>query len=211
MKKYIAIFIVLAFVGIFSSCTNETPNGPERTTEGPTEETTAFQWPAFAPEDIRLHPNLGILYYEDGTFNPTYRNCYYDFNFSRWLCKKDDDPKYSELFNIVEKKRYTDGKFNEPDEMTLVTFVKYCEITRKEFVAALESYKQFLLRQDAKNAPVGFDKLVFDYEMWELPNPDIIYTFDNEIINAYYRRENPIVPDEYKTYESYEEYLKAKP
>jgi hypothetical protein len=41
---------------------------------------------------------------------------------------------------------------------------------------------------------IGFD-MVTPIESNELPNLDIIYTFDNEVINAYYRRENPVVPD----------------
>ncbi len=47
----------------------------------------------------------------------------------------------------------------------------------------------------------------------EFPNPSILYTFDNEIINAYYRRENPVVPDWSKVtvYESYAEYKEANP
>ncbi|MDR2687449.1 MAG: hypothetical protein LBB75_06830, partial [Oscillospiraceae bacterium] len=50
-------------------------------------------------------------------------------------------------------------------------------------------------------------------EAWELPNPDILYTFDNEIINAYYRRENLVEPDwaTLKTYESYSAFLAANP
>ena len=210
MKRLIAcIFVLLALSGGLSACKKGPPSKPEGTTSPTTtEEPISVLWPTYAPEDIRLNPNLGVSYFEDGSFVPTYRDCYYDFNFARWVC--GDGPKRYELFNVLERKRYVAGEFNEPDEMTLVTFVKYCEIPREDFVTAIESYKQYKLKLAASSVWAEFE---FDDEMHEPPNPDIIYTFDNEIINAYYRRENPVVPDwtTLKTYESYAEYLEENP
>jgi len=90
--------------------------------------------------------------------------------------------------------------------MDTVTFIKYCHISKDDFAVALEKAKRHWLAYK-------ISEIEFDHEEWELPNADIIYTFDNEIINAYYRRENPVEPDwaQVKTYESYSAYLAKNP
>ena len=62
--------------------------------------------------------------------------------------------------------------------MVLVTLIKHCNISRQDFDKAVKQ----LVEQYATS---GLDMTTEDYE---IPNADIIYTFDNEIINAYYRR-----------------------
>jgi len=94
-----------------------------------------------------------------------------------------DREKEIEICDMLRERHYdTEGRYIETDEMDLVAIIKYCEIPKEEFVAALENEKQ---RYFADRA----DAIEFDAESWEPPNPDIIYTFDNDIINAYYRRE----------------------
>jgi len=83
--------------------------------------------------------------------------------------------------------------------MALVSFIKHYKIEKDDFVEAVQREYEWALDSGCS---------IYN-EDCELPNADIIYTFDNEVINAYYRRENPVVPDEYRTYESYEEYLRA--
>ena len=73
--------------------------------------------------------------------------------------------------------------------MPVVTYIKKFNIPKDVFVAELEKYTE-IVREIALS--MGED---LDYEIHEPYNADIIYTFDNEIINAYYRRENPVVPD----------------
>jgi len=85
--------------------------------------------------------------------------------------------------------------------MRLKMFVEYFDISKESFELFVNTEKDISLENDE----------ILTNEENELPNPDIIYTFDNEIIDAYYRRENPVEPDwsKTKTYESYEAYLKA--
>ena len=59
----------------------------------------------------------------------------------------------------------------EPAEMVTVAFVKRFNISKEEFELAV-----------GKNSK-------YNDEDAELPNADIVYTFDNAIINEYYRRE----------------------
>ena len=63
-------------------------------------------------------------------------------------------------------------------EMPLVTLVKHFKVPKHVFVAEVERHRKVDLS-------LGKD---LSEERYELPNADIIYTFDNEIINAYYRR-----------------------
>ena len=92
------------------------------------------------------------------------------------------------------------------NEMRILTSVKYFNIKKEDFVTSIEKMHQWEVERDGNDCDVFL-------EGYELPNPDIIYTFDNEVINAYYRRENPVEPDwtKVKTYESYAEYLAANP
>ena len=94
--------------------------------------------------------------------------------------------------------------------MHMAAVIKHFNISREDVERELEASKISTLAQpETYNVKANET----DKEGRELFNPDIIYTFDNEIINAYYRRENPVVPEAgtYKTYESYEEYRQANP
>ena len=109
-----------------------------------------------------------------------------------------------DLFTPYAAERWHDEHYNKPEEVTemmLVTLIKADNVPKEKFEEAIRKEAEDRISR-------GLD---LSSEACELPNADIIYTFDNEIINAYYRRENPVVPEKYKTYESYEEYLKANP
>jgi len=73
-----------------------------------------------------------------------------------------------------------DGKSHELNEMCLVMFVKHFNIPRKDFEMATEKCIDGFKSVGAK---INKD------ELFEVPNADVIYTFDNEIINRYYRYE----------------------
>jgi len=147
------------------------------------------------PEEIELTPEYYLSQYE---YTPTMRHVYCLLpNYVMALCPPGT---YDELFGK------NDGK--EPIEMSVVRLVKHCNITLADFKEAFEKEQEsYILR--------GADVM---HEDNELPNPDIVYTFDNEIINAYYRRENPVAPDwilgddtQKPTYESYSAFLEANP
>jgi len=72
-----------------------------------------------------------------------------------------------------------------PDEMVLITMIKQYNLPKETLEKAVNQAAEHALNN-------GWD---LSDESWELPNADILYTFDNEIIDAYYRRENPNVPD----------------
>ena len=69
---------------------------------------------------------------------------------------------------------------NESIETSIVmSFVQYFNISREDFEDAIERSREL-------HISLGLD--ITD-EQFELPNADIIYTFDNDIIRYFYRRE----------------------
>ena len=70
-------------------------------------------------------------------------------------------------------------------EMLMVYLIKRYKIPKEAFKEAVREEAEFRIR----------NRYDLSDEKYELPNADILYTFDNEIIDAYYRRENPVAPE----------------
>jgi hypothetical protein len=73
----------------------------------------------------------------------------------------------------------TSHYYHRQDINLLMRFVQYFDISREDFDDAMQRHKEFRIR-------LGLD---LTDEWFELPNADIIYTFDNDIIRYFYRRE----------------------
>ena len=67
----------------------------------------------------------------------------------------------------------------EAPEMFLVAFIKHFNIPKDKFIETTELLKRNLVR----------DKFDITYEDNEIPNADLLYTFNNEKINDYYSRD----------------------
>ena len=133
------------------------------------------------PEVIELGPVesiTGDCWY----FIPSYRALFYSVD--GLFLNLVDPERLAELDEILNT-HVPDGTI-EPEEMLLVTIIRTFEIEREDFERALVQ-RYLNSRFFGESAEVS--------EGLELPCPDIIYTFDNEIINAFYRRENPVAPD----------------
>jgi hypothetical protein len=146
------------------------PESEQAATQTPTTtpETTEGNIPEYVPGSIKLESDE--LIGSDFSYTPTKRRVYYSVTAE--IIELIPAGTTDELFE-KNKDIYT-----EPTEMRLVTVIKYCNIPKADFVAAME-------REKAHRLAVGDDLTLEDNE---LPNADIIYTFDNEIINYYYRR-----------------------
>jgi len=169
-----------------------------------TSTTKDFEVVICPPELIKMVPDS---YYDEVYFDfvPKYRPIYYMVpgEISDLI-----DPAREEMDSmdaLIKSRCFTDGVYTDCDEMYVAVVVEYYNISREDFDEALKKRWQFYISDGREIKP--------DEEGWEFPNPDILYTFDNEIINAYYRRDNPVVPElgTYTTFGSYEEYLKANP
>ena len=113
------------------------------------------------------------------TYTPEYRDIYH------WIPKGLSEAANISYEEIDQWREETviPNKINnvEPQEMYTVSFIKRFHIPKDIFEQVCEAL------------PLWYDRLYdgnYDKteEQYEIPNADIIYTFDNEIINNYYRR-----------------------
>ena len=170
MKKIFA-FILCLLLLLLCSCGN-TQNENETTTESTQAEETTTQ-----------RTKTESLYDEY-----KYRSTYYSIPYS--------------FVELVGKEVFWDWFRETPyrvypldvDEMAMVAFIKKFNISREEFDKANKKREQtlmetrgFTVMNPAKDDPY-YDRNV---ENCELYDGDLIYTFDNEIINAYYLYVDP--------------------
>jgi hypothetical protein len=140
--------------------------------------------PVYKPADIKPFSSEELSSYADDSYDPDYRGVYYTVPDEIWELT---DPEREEAFNIYRE--------DCQNEMWLVSVVKYFDIPENDFVNALKKTPERVIRQEVQYGGKKAEDIDFSRELYELPNPDIIYTFDNEIINAYYRLKDPVVPD----------------
>jgi len=129
--------------------------------------------PKYIPGSIKIQPVEFVQADLMSIFIPTKRYVYYSISgFFMDLVDSTayDEWAYKNLYIYVEE---------GPQEMVLVSFVKHFNISRKDFDKVVEQDR-------LANKKLGIDDTE---ELYELPNADIIYTFDNDIINEYYRRQ----------------------
>jgi len=162
MKKLFASILVTLFVLGFVACK---PNLPP-------EDLTNSDPLVYLPGSIRIMPPevaLDLFLYE-----PKFRWTYYGMaSYHMALVDEKDFNEWRDKYEEVTP------KFTDPPEMLLVTFVKHFDIPKEKFIEATENLRKL------------YEELEEDiyYEEWEIPNVEVIYTFDNDIINEYYRRE----------------------
>lgn len=129
--------------------------------------------PEYKPGSIKLEPQDQ----DDYKFTRKYRIIYYQ------ICGEFTDllpeDARQDFMNWADEESKKNGYGENQNEMLLVSFVKRYNISRTDFDKAVKAYV------DARNK-TGED---LNSEENEVPNGDIIYTFDNEIINRYYRYE----------------------
>jgi hypothetical protein len=143
--------------------------------------------PEYVPGSVKLLPRrlpFSKEYPSFENFDRKYRLVYYlDSVATDCLSQEQNDAwiQYKQSGTIPE---YGKGEFSE---MLLVTCIKRFNISKKTIDEKIEYWKQ----RRASN-PISSDTgdyIDYNVENYELPNTDIIYTFDNEIINKYYRYE----------------------
>jgi len=180
--KRIALAIILTTL-LLSACTETVPDGEvteEATETVVTTETTirTIIWgtnpdtglPVYEPGIMKV-ASLEELQDNENTRGSIMRAIYYTIS-QQYESLLPEGRSLTELF---EKKRTDD----EDDQMALVRFVKFFNIPKEEF----EKIVELDLASARRN------NIDLTDESNEIPNADIIYTFDNDIINEFYRRE----------------------
>jgi hypothetical protein len=133
-----------------------------------------YDWPEHLPEHIPgsvvLVPTLADL--RHWTLPPMrFRHAFYNIPFG--IMSLVDSSERWEWLGRFEL-YYTENDIN-----ILMRFVKYFDISREDFDAVIEFYRKSRVQR-------GWD---MSEEGNELPNADIIFTFDNDLIRWFYRRE----------------------
>jgi len=208
MKMRVLFFVAIIALTLFS-CTQQNGSPPtitettSLTTTEITEQIVTLPDPLPLPEAILLVQSPEYEWADGEDIKYIHRFVYYNVPWKIYVLRDDDGFGLSDADGFGRSDEGGDFHyFAENPEMALISFIKHYKIKKDNFVEALQQEYEWHMT----------DKFYDIYaEDFELPNADIIYTFDNEIINAYYRRENPVAPEPgtYRTYGSYEEYLKA--
>lgn len=182
MKKSIVWLTaaLCAFVLLFSACQPSVSNPPSDSeniafegTESNSKQTDNSNLPEYKPGSINLEPQDQ----DDYEFTRKYRIIYYQI-WGEFTDLLSEDAR-QDFMNWADEESQKNGYGEHQNEMLLVSFVKRYNISRTDFDKAVKAYV------DARNK-TGED---LNSEENEVPNGDIIYTFDNEIINRYYRYE----------------------
>lgn len=192
MKKSIVwLTVVLCLLGfLFSACQMSVPNTPPEfssSSESPVSEKVesnskqtdnsnspdTSNLPEYKPGSIKLEPQDQ----DDYSFTRKYRITYYQIG-GEFMDLLSEDAR-QDFMNWADEESKKNGYGEHQNEMLLVSFVKRYNISRTDFDKAVKVYI------DTRNK-TGED--LYSEEN-EVPNGDIIYTFDNEIINHYYRYE----------------------
>ena len=172
-----------------SAPTTEPTTVPSDPTLEPTVPTTEPSAPSTEPSEPTMPEYVTSQEYVPGSIEllsrddddlpegRKYRWLYYSikYEYVRILSDEQRTDWYDFQKKVAELTDY--GKNRE--EMSLVTMIKRYNIPRETFQKAINSYVEM-------GEKLGYD---FWHEEFEVPNLDIIYTFDNEIINRFYRYE----------------------
>ena len=188
MKKIMLLMCLIICLGIFSSACQSMGAGPgdtpttnpitePPTTEQPTTEpsvtepvtTESGTLPEYVPGSLKLDPRRT----DEFPFERKYRLLFYFIpgTFSELLSSE----QYKDFQDYLYVYNNEHGYGKTQEEMTLVMMIERYDIPKEEFDKAVAKYESI----------VGTVQHEFD----EVPNSDILYTFDNEIINRYYRYE----------------------
>ena len=119
-----------------------------------------------------------------------YRSIYYSIA-APFVDLVDEDTYWDWLKNETPYRKFPMGDVNE---MAMVAFIKRFNISREDFDKANKKHKEILLEYGgiAIMNPAADDPYYDrNIECKEVYNADIIYTFDNELINSYYLYVDP--------------------
>lgn len=197
-RSILIIFLLMALTVALAACggdksdegTSASTTDPTAVPSAPTTEPTAVPpapttepseptmpeyvtWSEYVPGTIELVPQKA----DDFSFERKYRYLYYSYRIKfETLLSAEQKADWRE-FHSEDVKRNNYGELQE--EMLLVTMIKRYNIPKEAFQSVVDYYIQLCQKLDQ-------DML---HEEYEIPHVDVIYTFDNEIINRFYRYE----------------------
>lgn len=157
------------------------PTDPTDPTEAPTDPTElTIPLPTVPGNPLEYHPGSIRLFNQendDFSFERKYRVVYYTID--GYFFDLLNDEQMDDFGNWLEQNEENTDHGASQNEMLLVSMIKRYDIPREAFDEAVKNYISHGKKLD-------WD---FTHEIHEVPNADVIYTFDNELINYYYRYE----------------------
>ncbi len=176
MKKLISLTAILVLLVLTVACEKEKETSKTTTT---TESIQTYE--ALSSTTMHKVDNLkenetkndnGGGYIESGKYRQRYNNVPYDFvvlvgeeEFDRW---------YDEIY-----------EFN-PDKSQVVSFIQYFNISKETFEKTNLQMAKSFAEFNPTMRPMDYE----NQQTYEIYNADIIYTFDDDIINEYYLTPN---------------------
>jgi len=180
MKNIVVLILTFALL-VLSACSNNQNLLPKENASFKEKEVLTTNY----TETVDEVTKSDVTYYDDGSdigggeiVQEKYRQCYYNISYQLSLLVDENELK------AWEEETYAKDP-NETNEMVVKLFVQHFNISKEDFERAnLEAAK---VLYDPNSPPPSMNpKDYVNQEMYELYNADIIYTFDDEIINNYY-------------------------
>lgn len=171
MKKIVSI-IALALCATILFTVYQV-GAEERITPETVSDLAQSNLPVYQPGSIKLEEQYNHDFCKG--FTRQYRLAYYMLWGDFWATLTDEE--MNDYYEWSQRKLEETNGGADLNEMHLVSYIKRYNISREEFDSMVESFVKSCNE-------LGFD---MNSEMYEVPNADIIYTFDNDIINEYYR------------------------
>ena len=179
MKKYFIFALIFIFCFLSVSCSYDFKKNNDNTTVITSDNSDSL---LYSTEQNSQKPvTQTVISNEQGgaeLLPRKYRNNYYSIPsfFVSIVGKKS----FEEWEDIYLAENYPD----DSNEMVMVAYIKAFDIPKEEFDKANLEYARFI---DEVYSHICLDPQDYaDQEFQEIYNTDILYTFDNEIINEYY-------------------------
>ncbi len=205
MKKFITVLTICILLFGLASCAEK--KGAEQTTKFPSVSTSVEN----STEKNENKPTVPVTSGQENISNDVgggdilqdkYRVRYYSIT-----------AEFAKLADPLEVRTWEEKIYevspNETNEMVMKRFIQDFNISREDFDKANHELA-LSFSQELQEAPMMNPKDYLNQEIYEVYNADIIYTFDDEIINEYYlsgeypfcyqdEYENAVLSGAYKT------------
>ncbi len=172
MKKLIALIVILVLLVLTVACEKEKETNKTTTiTESIQTYETLSSTTAYKVDNLKENEpqnDNGGGYIESGKYRQRYNNVPYDFVIL--VGEKEFDRWYDEIY-----------EFN-PDKSQIVAFIQYFNISKEVFEKTNLQMAKSFAEFNPTMRPLDYE----NQQTYEIYNADIIYTFDDEIINEYY-------------------------
>ncbi|MBQ3045882.1 MAG: hypothetical protein IJD49_08030 [Clostridia bacterium] len=171
MKKFLSFILTFSLLFVITSCAQNTSNDNSYNTTIPTN--------SFHETEANIKEPLTINDTGGGELTlQKYRSIYYTIPSPFWdvVDENSRDDIYGE---------YWEQPYSKINIMRMRIFVEEYNVPREKFDAANAEWAR-IVKEKLYGSPVINPQDYANQEFDEIYNADIIYTFDNEIINEYY-------------------------